>query len=114
VAAEPASTTVPGPNPSQRLDPLLGIIVLQFQDGEGKTVTLPTQRMLAAYRLAGGPFTAEHASSRPAAKAAPTPEAPAPAAPAPAAPAPEAAAPEAAAPTSSAPKTATPQTNTRS
>jgi len=45
----------PGPNPSLRVDPQLGIVVLEFEDGQGKTVTLPTQRMLAAYRLQGGP-----------------------------------------------------------
>jgi hypothetical protein len=93
-AVEAASPVTPGPNPSQRLDPALGIIILQFHDGSGKTVTLPTQRMLAAYRLAGGPVHAEPAAKAPPEarpEPAPTPETAAPQADAPKAAAPEAA-----------------------
>ena len=50
---EPAAS--PGlPNPSLRLDPALGLVVLEFRDGAGRTATLPTERELAAYRTARG------------------------------------------------------------
>jgi hypothetical protein len=42
------------PNPALRLDPGLGLVVLQFRDDQGEVVaTLPTERELAAYRDAG-------------------------------------------------------------
>jgi hypothetical protein len=42
------------PNPALRLDPVLGLVVLQFRDDQGEVVaTLPTERELAAYRTAG-------------------------------------------------------------
>ena len=49
---EPA--TSPGlPNPRLRLDPRLGLVVLEFRDGQGRVErTLPTERELAAYRSA--------------------------------------------------------------
>jgi hypothetical protein len=40
------------PNPSLRLDPALGLVVLEFRDRSGRTATLPTERELAAYRSA--------------------------------------------------------------
>ncbi|MCO6416993.1 hypothetical protein JYK14_12595 [Siccirubricoccus sp. KC 17139] len=62
-AAEPARTaeaevgTQPfqaTPNPAMKLDPRLGLVVLQFRDEQGEvTATLPTERELAAYRNAG-------------------------------------------------------------
>jgi hypothetical protein len=42
------------PNPSLRLDPALGLVVLEFRDAHGRRETLPTERELAAYRSAGG------------------------------------------------------------
>jgi hypothetical protein len=42
------------PNPSLRLDPALGLVVLEFRDQAGRTATLPTERELAAYRTARG------------------------------------------------------------
>jgi len=42
------------PNPSLRLDPALGLVVMEFRDHAGRTATLPTERELAAYRTAGG------------------------------------------------------------
>jgi hypothetical protein len=56
VASGPAPEAAPGtPNPSLRLDPALGPVVLEFRDVHGRTATLPTERELAAYRIAGGP-----------------------------------------------------------
>lgn len=54
-AGEAAPPTVPAtPNPSLRLDPALGLVVLEFRDQSGRTATLPTERELAAYRSAQG------------------------------------------------------------
>ncbi|GGC29572.1 hypothetical protein GCM10011504_04750 [Siccirubricoccus deserti] len=50
--AAPSSSAMP--NPALRLDPGLGLVVLQFRDDRGEVVaTLPTERELAAYRDAG-------------------------------------------------------------
>jgi len=72
-AAAPAEAgavvAAPGPNPSLRIDPLLGIVVLEFQDAHGGTSTLPTQRALAAYRRTGLPQH-EHAGAHAGAHAA--------------------------------------------
>jgi hypothetical protein len=44
----------PGPNPALRVDPQLGIVVLEFQNAQGKTTSsLPTERVLAEYRRSG-------------------------------------------------------------
>lgn len=46
LASEPGS-----PNPALRLDPAVGLVVLQFQDGvDGATTTIPSQQQLDAYR----------------------------------------------------------------
>jgi hypothetical protein len=42
------------PNPSLRLDPALGLVVMEFRDQAGRTATLPTERQLEAYRSARG------------------------------------------------------------
>ncbi|WP_149536003.1 hypothetical protein [Siccirubricoccus phaeus] len=53
-AAAPAQTFQATPNPAMKLDPRLGLVVLQFRDDQGQvTATLPTERELAAYRNAG-------------------------------------------------------------
>lgn len=40
-------------NPSMRLEPLLGLVILEFHDAQGRIErTLPTARALAAYRIA--------------------------------------------------------------
>lgn len=57
-AVDPVATAAPSspamPNPALRLDPGLGLVVLQFRDDQGEVVaTLPTERELAAYRDAG-------------------------------------------------------------
>jgi hypothetical protein len=40
------------PNPSQRLDPALGLVVIEFRDASGNvTDSIPTERQLQAYRL---------------------------------------------------------------
>ncbi len=56
-ASEPlssASSAAPAlPNPALRLDPELGLVVLEFRDSQGQVErTLPTARALAAYRAA--------------------------------------------------------------
>jgi hypothetical protein len=54
VAAAPAAAAaVPEPSPRMRLDPALGLVVLEFRDARGEiTQTLPSARQLAAYRIA--------------------------------------------------------------
>jgi hypothetical protein len=54
VAAAPATAAaVPEPSPRMRLDPALGLVVLEFRDARGEiTQTLPSARQLAAYRIA--------------------------------------------------------------
>jgi hypothetical protein len=50
----------PGPNPALRVDPKLGIVVLEFLDAQGKTISsLPTERVLAEYRRTGHPAGTE-------------------------------------------------------
>jgi hypothetical protein len=42
------------PNPNLRLDPALGLVVLEFRDAGGAVeATIPTRRELEAYRSAG-------------------------------------------------------------
>jgi hypothetical protein len=51
-AAAPAAA-VPEPSPRMRLDPALGLVVLEFRNDRGEVVqTLPDARQLAAYRRA--------------------------------------------------------------
>ena len=54
VAVAPPATrmaAVPEPSPRMRLDPALGLVVLEFRDHQGQVVqTLPSERQLAAYR----------------------------------------------------------------
>ena len=51
--ALPAVTAPALPNPTLRLDPGLGLVVLEFRDAQGRVEkTLPTERALAAYRTA--------------------------------------------------------------
>ncbi len=40
------------PNPSIRMDPALGIVVLEFRDQRGAVRSIPTERELEAYRAA--------------------------------------------------------------
>ncbi|TDH62553.1 hypothetical protein E2C06_10445 [Dankookia rubra] len=53
-AGRPEAASPGLPNPSLRLDPALGLVVLEFRDRSGRTATLPTERELAAYRSARG------------------------------------------------------------
>ena len=47
----PLPAAVPEPSPRMRLDPALGLVVLEFRDHQGQVVqTLPSERQLAAYR----------------------------------------------------------------
>jgi hypothetical protein len=50
--AEPQPTP-PAPNPSLRIEPALGVVVVEMRDPTGEVVrSVPTQRELQAYRLA--------------------------------------------------------------
>ncbi|WP_043362823.1 hypothetical protein [Belnapia sp. F-4-1] len=54
------------PNPSMRIDPSLGIVVMEFRDRSGAiAATLPTQRELDAYRSAQRRGGAEHRAAQP-------------------------------------------------
>lgn len=58
-ATAPRPTTPPiGPNPRLRLDPALGVVVMEFLDSAGKlSRSTPTEAQLRAYRqaqIAGG------------------------------------------------------------
>ena len=51
--SQPESAATPSPiaNPSLRLDPALGIVVLEFRNGAGAvTTSIPSQRQLQAYQ----------------------------------------------------------------
>jgi hypothetical protein len=78
--ATPEPVTPPAiPNPSLRLDPALGLVVLEFRDQAGRTSTLPTERELAAYRSLRGrpePMSAPTPSAGTAAQASPPAPAP--------------------------------------
>jgi hypothetical protein len=46
-----AVTPLPTPNPDLRLDPALGMVVIEFRDTDGAlATTIPSQRQLAAYQ----------------------------------------------------------------
>jgi len=48
----PTATAAPLPNPQLRLDPALGLVVIEFRDANGIiTTSIPTQRQLHAYRI---------------------------------------------------------------
>lgn len=50
--APPAAPPI-GPNPRLRLDPALGLVVMEFLDGEGKVArSAPSAAQLEAYRNA--------------------------------------------------------------
>lgn len=51
-APPPPAALAPGePNPTLRLDPALGLVVLQYRDGpNGGSTSIPTQQQLEAYR----------------------------------------------------------------
>lgn len=51
-AAPPAAPPI-GPNPRLRLDPALGVVVMEFLDSAGKVArSTPTEAQLRAYRQA--------------------------------------------------------------
>jgi len=48
---QPAVTSSPTPNPLLRLDPVLGMVVIEFHNTSGAlTTSIPSQRQLAAYQ----------------------------------------------------------------
>ena len=50
--APPARAASPNPNPQLRLDPALGLVVIEFRDASGTiTTSIPSQRQLEAYRM---------------------------------------------------------------
>jgi len=50
--APPARSASPIPNPQLRLDPALGLVVIEFRDNSGSvTTSIPSQRQLEAYRM---------------------------------------------------------------
>lgn len=57
VAPAPAPAPPPSaprvPNPVLRLDPALGLVVLEFRNRAGELRTIPNERELRAYRQAG-------------------------------------------------------------
>lgn len=59
------------PNPAMRLDPALGIVVLEFRDRQGAPRTIPNERELRAYRTAAQTSTPDTAPAPPAADATP-------------------------------------------
>lgn len=77
VAAAPAGTTTdaapPVPNPRLRLDPQLGMVVMEFRSGPGVPErSIPSAQELAAYRsaaLTGAPRPGETPAPRDAADA---------------------------------------------
>jgi len=53
-------------NPVSRLDPALGIVVLDFYNGQGvETSSIPTQKQLESYRLHGDPAPPDPTSALP-------------------------------------------------
>ena len=51
LATSLASTQAGSPNPRLQLDPALGLVVIQFRDGDqGSATSIPTQQQLEAYR----------------------------------------------------------------
>jgi len=65
-AAGPDPPPTVRPNPSMRIDPSLGIVVMEFRDRSGAvTSTLPTWRELDAYRSAQRHGSADHPGTGP-------------------------------------------------
>jgi hypothetical protein len=65
-AAGPDPQPTVQPNPSMRIDPSLGIVVMEFRDRSGAiAATLPTQRELDAYRSAQRRGSPEHPGPEP-------------------------------------------------
>jgi hypothetical protein len=49
--SQPVATPPPTPNPTMRLDPALGMVVIEFHNTSGAlTTSIPSQRQLAAYQ----------------------------------------------------------------
>jgi hypothetical protein len=48
---QPAVAPLPTPNPDMRLDPALGMVVIEFRDTDGAlTSSIPSQRQIEAYQ----------------------------------------------------------------
>lgn len=67
--ASPEPTPAPAPtpvlpNPHLRLDPALGLVVIEFRDLRGQSRTIPTERELDAYRSNAGPGRESPEASR--------------------------------------------------
>ncbi len=68
-AAEPATPQAPlHPNPSFRIEPALGLVVMEFRNGAGAvSSSIPTVQQLDAYRRAAGHAAASSETGLPAA-----------------------------------------------
>jgi hypothetical protein len=56
----------PFPNPTLRLDATLGMVVLEFRDDQGSVKsTIPSQRVLEAYRTHSEPIPGQQTSTIP-------------------------------------------------
>jgi hypothetical protein len=78
-APDAAANPSPIPNPTLRLDPALGLVVLEFRSASGTvTTSIPSQRQLQAYQR----WDATHFGPKPAGATPPQAAVPAPAHPA--------------------------------
>ena len=51
VAPKQATTSFPGPNPNLLLDPVLGLVVIEFRNDAGDvTTSIPSERQIQAYQ----------------------------------------------------------------
>jgi hypothetical protein len=51
MAPKQASARSPAPNPSLQLDPVLGLVVIEFRNDAGNvTTSIPSERMIQAYQ----------------------------------------------------------------
>jgi hypothetical protein len=49
--APPAHPSLPIPNPQLRLDPALGLVVIELRDDHGMVTSIPSERQLQAYKV---------------------------------------------------------------
>jgi hypothetical protein len=49
--APPAHPSLPTPNPQLRLDPALGLVVIELRGDHGMVTSIPSERQLQAYKV---------------------------------------------------------------
>jgi hypothetical protein len=66
-AAPPSAASAPAPDPTLRIDGVLGMVVVEFRGADGRVAaSIPTERELAAYRrAAAGGGTARAGAGQP-------------------------------------------------